>query len=61
MKKPLVLAAALVLAATPAAAQQRAQALPQAPTARVEQQAATATTRPTVHVTQDEIRAQVAA
>ncbi|HWK90039.1 MAG TPA: hypothetical protein VNP72_08580 [Longimicrobium sp.] len=59
MKKPLVLAAALVLAATPAAAQQRAQALPQAP-ARVEQ-AATPSAQPSIYVSQEEIRARVAA
>jgi len=60
MKKPLVLAAVLVLAATPAAAQQRMQPLPRAE-ARVEQAAAPMPAQATIHVSQEEIRARVAA
>jgi uncharacterized lipoprotein YajG len=57
MKKVLVLAAALALAATPAAAQES-----QAPTASMQQQSATSTVRaPSIFVSPDEIRQRVAA
>lgn len=55
MKKLLALAAALVLAATPAAAQQGAPAQP------VAQQAAMQPGMPSLFVSQDEIRQKVAA
>jgi uncharacterized lipoprotein YajG len=57
MKKLLALAAALVLAATPAAAQQSASA-PAQPAA---QQAAVQPGMPSIFVSQDEIRQKVAA
>jgi curli biogenesis system outer membrane secretion channel CsgG len=58
MKKVLVLAAALALAATPAAAQQSA-----APVASAQAQSAVVTTTqaPSIFVSQDEIRQRVAA
>ena len=58
MKKILVLAAALALAATPAAAQES-----RAPTASMRQQGATTSTvpAPSIFVSPDEIRQRVAA
>jgi hypothetical protein len=57
MKKALVLAAALALAATPVAAQESA-----SPTAAVQQSAVTSTApAPSIFVSQDEIRQRVAA
>ena len=58
MKKVLVLAAALALAATPAVAQDDA-----SPTAAMQQQSATASTvpAPSIFVSPDEIRQRVAA
>jgi uncharacterized lipoprotein YajG len=57
MKKALVLAAALALAATPAAAQES-----QSPAASLQAQSAVATTAaaPSIFVSQDEIRQRVA-
>jgi uncharacterized lipoprotein YajG len=57
MKKLLALAAALVLAATPAAAQQAASA----PAQPVAQQSAVQPGMPSIFVSQDEIRQKVAA
>jgi uncharacterized lipoprotein YajG len=57
MKKLLAMAAALVLAATPAAAQQAASA----PAQPVAQQAAVQPGMPSIFVSQDEIRQKVAA
>jgi uncharacterized lipoprotein YajG len=57
MKKLLALAAALVLAATPAAAQQAASA----PAQPVAQQSAVKPGMPSIFVSQDEIRQKVAA
>ena len=60
MKKALVLAAALTLAATPAVAQQSAQS-PSGDAPAVQSAVATPSAAPTIWVSQDEIRQRVAA